>query len=267
MRLRSPGQIDHAIKTISGLTNDCRNCESSYTDFSRAQRAYLDWVDEADGQLRSIFEDAEPADGLITLAFWEIRRLNESAPGAWQLVRREIRDQADRLLAIQKRLAELKTFLQQPGDLVVVDTSALVQGEWFQDFDWSAHLELGPLVRIVVPILVIEELDGLKDRDRRSRAGDRASRVLRALRDLDAGYKGDPVSVRDNVTIEVLVDDDGRQRLLNSDGEIIHQAKVLQAITSRSVTLVCADAAMEFRALRRGLRVRTIPTPNEIRSG
>lgn len=266
MHLRNPGHIDQALRTVSRLATDCGNCESAYTDFSRAQKAYLDWVDDADGQLRSIFKDAEPADGVTTQAFWEIRRLSETAPGAWQVLRRELRIQAGRMQAIQRRLGELATFLGQPGDIVVLDTSALVEGEWFQDFDWSSRLGLGSPVRIVVPILVVEELDRIKDRDRHRRAGDRASRVLRRLRDLDAEQKGSPAPIRNDVTIEVLVDDDWHQRLPNNDGEIIQQAKLLETMTNRPVTLVCADAAMEFRARRHGLTVAAIPRPNEHRS-
>jgi len=80
-------------------------------------------------------------------------------------------------------LAGLKEFVNRDGHIVVPDTSALVRGIWFEDFDWPTELGLTP-VRIVIPILVIEELDLLKDRERTTKAGDRARRVVRRLRDL-----------------------------------------------------------------------------------
>lgn len=266
MYLRNPGRFDDAQDTLR-LLSDCGNCESAYNAFDRAQKAYLNWVDETDGQLRSLFADPEPADGLFSRAFWEIQRLNDTIPGAWQVLRRELKAQSERLQAMQHQLAGLKEFADRPGHLVVVDTSALIQGEWFEHVDWSTLLDLRPHVRIVIPIVVVEELDRLKDRERRSRAGDRSRRVLRKLRDLGAAHAGQPIPIRDKITVEVLLDDDWHQRRPNHDGEIIDQAKLLKAATGRPVRLVCVDASMEFRARQHGLTVTEMPTPADKQTG
>jgi len=151
---------------------------------------------------------------------------------------------------------------------VVPDTSALVRGVWFEDLDWPAELKLSPTVRIVVPILVVEELDRLKDRERITKAGDRARRVLRRLRTLCAAVSpGHPAKLpqRTGVTIEVLVDDDWHQRRPN-DAEIIDQALLVKALTGQDVRLVCVDAAMEFRARQHGLTVFAMPTHDDARA-
>lgn len=179
---------------------------------------------------------------------------------------REIEKQAARLQAAQRRLLELKDFVEEPGDIVVPDTSALVRGTWFEDFDWKAELGLASSVRLVIPILVIEELDHLKDRERTTKAGDRARKVLKRLRTLCgavAPRDPAPIPTRANVTVEVLLDDDLRDRGPNNDAAIIDQALYIKATTGRDVTLVCVDYAMEFRARRRGLRVVPMPVPNE----
>jgi PIN domain len=253
--------MDHALETLRRLEIDGGNCESAHSEFRRAQKAYLDWVDDADGQLRSLFVDPEPADGLVSRTYWEIQRLSDATPGAWQVLRRELKAQSERLQAMQRRLTDQKDFAERPGELVVVDTSALVQGEWFEHFNWPAELDLGPLVRLVVPIVVIEELDDLKDRERRQRVRDRARRVLRRFREL--GLAREPAQIRDKVTIEIFVDDDWQRRMPNNDGEIIEQAKLLEALTGRPVRLVCVDAAMEVRGCRRGLTVTAMPMVDE----
>lgn len=265
--LRNPGRFDDAQDMLRRLMFECGNCESAYNAFDGAQKAYLNWVGEADGQLRSLFVDPEPADGLTSRSFWEIQRLNDTIPGAWQVLRRELKAQSARLQEIQHRLAELKEFADRPGHLVVVDTSALVQGEWFEHVDWSTLLDIPPHIRIVIPIVVVEELDELKDLERRNRAGDRSRRVLRRLRDLGSAHAGQAVPIRDKVTVEVLLDDDWHQRRPNHDGEIIDQAKRLTAATGRPVRLVCVDASMEFRARQHGLTVTEMPTPANNQTG
>lgn len=261
VHLRSPGRIVHAQETLRRLETDCGNCESTHHEFGLAQKAYLDWVDGADGQLRSVFADHEAADALVSRAYWEIQRLSDATPGAWQVLRREIRSQAGRLRAMQHQLAELHEFVERPGDLVVLDTSALIQGEWFEHYDWPAELDVGPVVRLVVPIVVIEELDDLKDRERRPRVRDRSRRLLRRFREL--GVPQGPAPIRDDVTIEIFVDDDWHRRLSNNDGEIIEQAKLLEALTGRPARLVCIDAAMEVRGCRRGLNVTAMRMVDE----
>ena len=162
-------------------------------------------------------------------------------------------------------MAGLKEFVNRDGHIVVPDTSALVRGIWFEDFDWPTELGLTP-VRIVIPILVIEELDLLKDRERTTKAGDRARRVVRRLRDLcGAVPPGHPANLptRTNITVEVLLDDDRHTRRPNHDGEIIEQARLVKALTGQNVRFICVDAAMEFRARQHGLTVLAMPTRRE----
>jgi hypothetical protein len=77
-----------------------------------------------------------------------------------------------------RELECLQAFAAMSDQIVVPDTSALVKGPIFDTFDWhSCGLELGEPVRVVVPILVVEELDRLK-------VGKRSSRVRSVLEKL-----------------------------------------------------------------------------------
>jgi hypothetical protein len=116
---------------------------------------------------------------------------------------------------------------------------------------------------------VVEELDALKNRERTSRAGDRARRVLRRLRALcGAVPPGHPAELpqRPGVTIEVLIDDDWHRRRPIGDAEIIDQALLVKTLTGQDVMLVCVDAAMAFRAREHGLTVVAMPTPDDVRA-
>jgi hypothetical protein len=269
MHLRNPGTIDAAIQTLTQLKIDCDNCRSGYTSFLDARKAYLNWVDTAYGQLHSLVVNGDLADGLYSPFFFEICRMDAGTRPAWTLLRRELQTQSERLQAALEKLAGLKAFAGRNGHIVVPDTSALVQGVWLEDFDWPAELGLTPPVRLVIPILVIEELDKLKDQERKSKAGDRARRVVRHLRALCGPVPpGHPAGLqkRKNVTVEVLLDEDWHARRPNNDGEIVDQALLVKALTGQDVRLVCVDAAMEFRARQHGLTVSAMPTPEEVQA-
>ncbi len=299
MRLRSPEVVDAAIQTLRQLNLECGSCRSA-TNVEDAKTQYLSWVDMAYDQFHSLFVDGLLADGLHSQLYWEIYRLNSSSPRPWDLLRREVQIQGDRIGDAITTLTGFKEFTDRDGRIVVLDTSGLVRGEWFEDVDWPAQLDLGPQIRIVIPILVIEELDRLKDRERTTKVGERARKVIKCLRDLHAGVQpGLPASIpkRNNVTIEVLLDSDWHQRRPNNDGEIIDQALHIQEMTGQEVWLACVDAALEsmplsleslrelfpqvrtslespilaalaleFRARQHGLLVFAMPTSDEVRS-
>ena len=87
-----------------------------------------------------------------------------------------------RLERLGAELESNRIFLAGPGRIVVLDTSALMEGVLFTGYDWHT-LDAGlatEAVRLIVPILVIEELDGLKrTRDRQQKAN--AKEVLHAM--------------------------------------------------------------------------------------
>jgi rRNA-processing protein FCF1 len=261
MRLRTAGGVDNAIQTLTDLKYQCEATRNP-TALTQARDAYLGWVHTAERQFQFLFADESMTDGLHTASYWEIRRIQQFTPAAFPLMQGEIERQAWRLDAAIEKLNGYREFAARPGKIIVPDTSALVKGVWFPDFVWQKHLGSKDAVRIVVPILVIEELDGLKDRERTSKAGDRARRVLKHLRELCRTVgPGEPAPLRDKATIEVLLDDEWQRRRPIADAEIIDQALLVQEMVGAEVTLTCVDASMEFRARQHGLNVFEMPTP------
>jgi predicted ribonuclease YlaK len=115
------------------------------------------------------------------------------------------------------------------------------------------------LVRLIVPLRVIEELDILKYDRRRQ---DRAERARRILPQLEAivGTAGAPSELRPGTTIEVLIEPTPRYRPTDADEEILETCRELQQYESRPVYLVTADTAMRLRAQALNLRVVRMPS-------
>lgn len=269
MRLRVPGTINSAIETLEQLKHDCQNSIAGTSDVHDARDRYLVWVDRAHSQLSSLFQDDDLAEGLHSVLYWQIFRIHEGWTRPWDLLRREARSQCERLQRVADALLAHKRFVDHEGRILIPDTSALVKGEFFEELDWAKEFQLGSHLRIVIPILVIEELDSLKDREGKGKVGDRARRVLRRMLELSRDVQpGMPVAIpkRKNATFEVFFDEDWRERMPNNDSEIIDQALLIKELTGQDVALVSEDAAMEFRAKRHGLTTFTIPTPDEVRA-
>src|SRR6266568_842436 len=257
MRLRNPGDIDGAIRMLDDLTGQLMHCRG-YDDTVQ----YLAWCDEASRRLRERFVTPE----LAELAERDQRDL--TLGGAVMTRPREFLDRnidiwQVRLVDAGARLMALKPFIEREGHIVVMDTSAFIEGVYFTDFDWRSLDGIDAVipVRLVVPIIVIDELDDLK-RDRRGR--DRARSVLRRLRELYGSKLLEPVELRGwpGVTIEVLLDNPGHRRLPDNDEEIIDRAAYIRQLTGRDVLLVAGDYGMLFRAASAGLNSALMPQPD-----
>ncbi|MDW8807589.1 PIN domain-containing protein [Streptomyces scabiei] len=266
MQLRDVGMADSAELTLTQLKYKCQGIVNT-TAVVSARDSYLSWVEEADRHFRSVFSDDIMADDLYTPAYWEIRRIVQATPRPYPLIRGEIENQVRRIDAALVQISRARDFASQPGTVVVTDTSAFIQGEIFTDFAWPTKMGIKGSVRLVVPIIVVEQLDELKDTGHTT-AGDKARKVLKRFREKHrAAGQVFPAPVRDKVTIEVLLDDDKHQRLPIADDEIIRQALKVQQMVPGDVMLACVDASMEFRALAKGLKVFEVPpSPRSIQS-
>jgi PIN domain len=268
MRLRNPGSADRALETVKRVRSELGNARGNGNDAAGRKEAFLKWCDDwATPKLGSHFPDTEGLFGEIA----EIYHRLAVAPGMPErqlhgLMDREFKEWDARLERLTAEIDELMAFLAQPGRLVVLDTSALMEGVFFADFDW--HL-LDPslvenAVRLIVPILAVEELDELKrHRDGRQRA--QARRVLRSLWELHraAPSKPAPLPGRPGVTIEVLPDGDWHHRRPNNDGEIIDQALSIRDLAGQPVVLAAGDYTQLYRAGAAGLTAVLMPRPDE----
>jgi hypothetical protein len=126
-------------------------------------------------------------------------------------------------------------------------------------------------VNLVIPMVVIDELDGLKqhsDKQVRWRAGHslgvidglfqerKSFAVLRRFSDAEADGRPTP-----EVTVEILFDPSGHSRLPIADDEIIDRALAYQPLAAGPVKLFTYDTGQSTRARNAGLVVEKLTAP------
>ena len=125
-------------------------------------------------------------------------------------------------------------------------------------------------VRLVLPIVVVDELDALKTHRARKHVPYRASYTLAFLDKIldQSGYgvvREEDFSALDTggvprgrVTAEISFDPPGHVRLPINDDEIVDRALAIQAAMGRNITLVTFDTKMRLRARTAGLKVHKL---------
>jgi hypothetical protein len=187
------------------------------------------------------------------------------------LVSQELQHRVDVLDQAVKALTAQVGRWSGAEEFGVFDTSVFIEhDDKLEVMDFAAMMSLtwpDKPVRILVPAVVMDELDGLKqskDREVRWRAGytlavfDRlfakstGPAVLRAP-DLEAG--------RGAVVIEAFFDPADHVRLPINDDEIIDRALAIQSLAGRDVTLLTYDTSQSMRARNAGLSARKLAKP------
>jgi hypothetical protein len=274
MRLKSPGDVQSSIEDVDFLARKLADCLNVPRPNSKqAREAWLEWWAEADMKFRQLFAED---DLLVPLAqaATEIRNLDIPAPAhdapILSFIVRERDVWVDRLGDVIRILNQVKGFVMRPGRVAVLDTSAFHEFDRFWVADWAKVTEAdrpyasvpGLPVRLVVPLVVVEELDAQK-RHPHGKVREAARDILRHLRDLprvSTDAFADVLRLDDRVTVEILLDDRAHIRLPVNDAEIIDRAVYLRSVfpASARVILVSGDLSMEFRAAGAGLEARHV---------
>ena len=150
---------------------------------------------------------------------------------------------------------------------VVLDTSVYINHpEKFEEMDFARMIGVcEEPIHILVPIVIVDELDGLKHNGRdkaRWRAGYTLAildRVLQnptaqaRLRDQDFSTPRSGGIPRGEITIELVFDQPGHVRLPINDDEIIDRVVAIQPLAGRDITVVTFDTGFSMRARQAGL--------------
>jgi len=225
-----------------------------------AQNNYLSEVERAETMMQPWFAGDTWLDHLHSARYWHIRELRDDSLRPWPLLAKEVEWQqawlgrlTDQLDALIKEDAQADPVAAR----AVLDTNVHLHFKPFTDLDWCGVLGQEK-VRIIVPLAVLRELDDKNNMARRP-TGDRAGARLKAMRQLLAGRGAGPAQIRDNVTLEVLLDRRGHQPHLNTDEEILDRTEALTSRKGGPVRLVTGDLSMQLRAEARGLTVVELP--------
>lgn len=258
-RLKADVSLEAAIKQLDEIASNGASLRGGVAgeEFDSLQRKYLDWVAVSAIKLRNWFSDSSIYRHLEDERYWYIRGLTPHSPLWMRLILDAIEDQELWLRDLYGFVLRLDRRLRSaPGRLTVIDTNVLLHFQPPEQVTW--HKVVGePEVRLVVPLRVIEELDEKKYLARADTA-DRARRLISQLRSLLGPTAGEPVPLRESVTIEVPTEDELRERPLDADTEILNLCRELQ-FASQPPVLVTDDGGMTLRGNALGFDVRRMP--------
>jgi len=246
--------------------------------------AYLEWVTDTVGKLGNQISAADLDRLVLTKGYDRLLMAAGTMTGAdittqrvlHGLVRLELKQRTEAFDAAVKTLQAQIDRWSMSGVFAVADTSFYMEHE-----DKLENVDFRPLlgiwedpVHLLVPIVIVDELDGLKKTraERRWRAGytlavfDRifaASAGPSPLISEDFSGLGTGELPRGKVTAELVFDPAGHVRLPINDDEIIDRVLATQALAGREVTLLTYDTGQSTRARNAGLRVKKLAKPDD----
>ena len=245
--------------------------------------AYLDWTSDAVRTLGNQISSADLDRLVLTKGYERLLSGVGSMTGSEVEVQRVVNglvstELDQRIAAFDEAVRALDEQINRwsiLGDFVVPDSSFFIEHpEKLEDADFTSLVDVaGTRIHILIPIVVVDELDGLKqskDRHVRWRAGytlavldrlfTRTTGPVR-LRAEDLSAVGARDTGGGEVTIELLFDPPGHVRLPINDDEIIDRALAIQPLAARKITLLTYDTGQSTRARAAGLSVVKLSKP------
>ena len=273
-----PGiSLDNLVENLQRIHTDAFNLRGGGGAQTAHKRllAYLEWASDAARMLRNQVSESDVA-ALVLTRRYELL-LSSSGTMASTAQERVVNDLVS--LELDQRVADFEDAIKtlqserdrwaRSGALVVPDSSFYIRyPDKLENVDFRPLLSIREEnVSVLIPIVVVDELDGLKQYSKqqvRWRSGYTLAvldRVLRwttgraTLREADFSVLGTGGIPRGEVTVELLFDPPGHMRLPINDDEIVDRALAIQILAERPVTLLTYDTGMSTRARNAGLRV------------
>ncbi|WP_262505737.1 PIN domain-containing protein [Streptomyces sp. TRM68367] len=250
------------------------NLQRPYGSAFEGLLTYLEWATESARMLRSQISDRDLAQLVFTDRYRALLGSCGTLAGTAQqrlvngLVQLEV---AERIEAFEAAVASLDAQIgrwSQREVFVVADSSFYIQNAVkLADADLHEILDVPrwQFVRLLFPIVVVDELDDLKDASKQ-RARWRAAHTLGLL---DGGtygmlHEGEHTvldgETRGRVNVEIVLDPPGHVRLDRPDVEIIDRAVAIQGLAGRDVQLLTCDTSQHTRGRAAGLQVTKVAT-------
>jgi len=227
---------------------------------------YLEWVQGSVRLLRNVLRTEDLDRLILSRRYWAIQ--SSAAPWLAAVVDTEL---DDRRVALDDAMAFVSAqedrWNNRAGRIVVADTTVWCQFDKLEQADFAELLEWNDIeVRIVFPMVVIDELDSLK-RSGNSKVRWRAGYTLAVLDrvlgpsgegELRPGQTKSDGTRRGRVGVEVLPDPPGHQREPINDDEIVSRSQELASWFDRDLVLLTYDTGQATRARTSGLEVHKL---------
>jgi rRNA-processing protein FCF1 len=270
---------DNLLKNLKSTCTEASNLRSGGPGgaFKRLL-GYLEWASSTVSLLGNQISNAD-LERLVLTRRYELLLSGVGAIGGVDdvaarvinsLVSLELDQRVETFNAAIKSLDEQVERWSLSGVFVMPDSSFYIRHDKkLEEADVGAAIGVwGTAIRVLVPMVVVDELDGLKrhsDKNVRWRAGytlavfDRlfastatGPALLHQAGTLPPAPDG---RLRGEVAVELLFDAPGHVRLPINDDEIVDRALAVQPLADRNVTLLTYDTNQSARARNAGLRV------------
>lgn len=260
------------LEPLQRVVTDVGNLSTAHFADPHARRdRYLTWANNSVAALRYIVAPTDLDRLILTPAFWHIHSLTDMRYGA------EVLTIGTEIEARKTALTQLHADLQAQADrwsavrIVVPDTTMFIHHDKLREWDLAPLLKLAEdeALHIVVPMVVVDELDRLKETSKKHTRwrGQYSTAVLdktlpNPLRPAELRERGYAPG-RGRVTIEVLVDPPGHVRQPDEDAEIVDQANAVNGLAAQPVTVLTYDTGQSMKARSRGLDCLKLTVPPE----
>jgi hypothetical protein len=242
---------------------------------------YDDWATSASRRLGSMVRSDDLQHLVESRRYWALQSMNVDGrpPAALNhFVQLEIDERAKALSDAGDDLErEMKRWSSDRSLIVVPDTNIYLHHDClFPAVPWETLVPaLLEGVHLVVPLIVVDELDRRKRSARNEKVSERNNDLVRTrarltLRALDKHLQ-DPrlrTTLRrrsqdaGELSLELLLDPPGHERVADADQEIVDRAVALQSVSGKSVYLLTFDTGMRIRARAAGLEARLLSDDN-----
>lgn len=244
------------LQVLQRLSNDVKNLRSAGPGYQDVLSRYMQWVSSAETQLRSVFDENAAVDALHTRRYWFLLGLDPAA-APWRILNDELEHQGSTLdRYVQQLNHEIEAFrLEEEERAVVIDTNFFLHYQRIDQINWPKHLKAKGGHRIVIPAVVIKELDEKKYHPNESLSR-RAAGTIRFLYDLRGdAHPEEPVRLngRSAAKVQILLDPAEHHRSATADDEILNRAEHLASVAGGRVTVGSADYGVHLAAAVRGL--------------
>jgi len=272
-----PGVVrQNALDVLKSVHNDAVNLYASHGTAVDRLNGYLNWAVSSSQRLRTVVSADDLNRLVLTRRYWALQSLVSSAFGpVAELVSAELEERKAELeIAVHTLETQIERW-SRPGVLVIPDTSFFIRHPAkLEEADFAGLLGLREApIRVLVPIVIVDELDRLKEARGDSNVRWRAGYTVAVLDDRLKHPPG-PAPLRPEdytalssggmprgeVGIEVLMDPPGHLRLPINDDEIVDRALAVQSMADQPVTIITYDTGQALRARTAGLRVHKLGT-------
>jgi hypothetical protein len=269
-------QLRDSLHHLWGEATNIRN--GTYGSGPKQLASYLNWTSGAVKVLKNQVRSADIDRLVLTRGYERLLALvgpavnQETVSVMNEMLNVELTQRVDDFEAVRDSLNDAISRWSGFSTFIMPDTSVYIEHtDKLADLDFAEVIygQLFPNTRLVVlvPIVVIDELDRLKESSNKQVRW-RATHALGFIDSLfqETSHPGllrssDSKEWRGPVVMELVFDPPGHVRLPIDDDEIVDRALAIGSLAGSPVTLITFDTGQSLRARNAGLTVKKLTRP------